>query len=90
MMTCGGVVSSVTVMLAVAAAPPLDVALAVRMLGPSARGIDALKLPFATEAGIEFMTTVAVGSLTVPVTVVGLRLRKLRSAGAVMVTVGAE
>src|ERR1700691_1685806 len=73
--TWGGVVSSVTVMLALPADPPADVAVAVRMFGPSASGIDAVKAPFATGTAIELITTVACGSLTVPETVVGLMLR---------------
>ena len=51
------------------------VALAVMMFGPSASGSAMLKLPFATGAGIELIVTVAVGSSTVPLTVVGLMLR---------------
>ena len=34
-----------------------------------------LKLPFPTGAGMELIVTTAVGSSTVPVTVVGLMLR---------------
>src|SRR5436190_13810584 len=39
-------------------------------------------------AEMELTVTVAAGSSTVPVTVVGLRFRKLRLAGAVNATVG--
>ena len=74
MVTCGGVVSRLTVMLAVPVKLP-TVAVAVRMFGPSASGTWTLKRPLATGAGIPLMVTVAAGSLTVPLTVVGLRLR---------------
>ncbi len=55
MVTCGGVVSRVTVMLALPDKPPADVAVAVRMFGPSASGTDAVKIPFATGAVIELI-----------------------------------
>src|SRR5271165_6619773 len=56
MVTWGGVVSSVTVMLALPVDPLADVAVAVTMLGPSASGMEALKTPLATGAGMELMT----------------------------------
>ena len=62
-------------MLEVPAAPKGEVAVAVRMFGPSASGTCTLKRLLATGAGIELITTVAVGSVTLPDTVVGLRLR---------------
>src|SRR6202040_3174820 len=80
MVTCGGVVSSVTVMLAVLT-PAAVVAVAVVFFGPSARGSAMLKAPFETGAGMELTATFAVGSLTVPLTVVGLRFKKLRLTG---------
>ena len=72
--TCGGVVSSVTSRLVVPTAEAV-VAVAVMILGPSASGRATLKPPPATVAGTELIVTVAVGSSTVPVTVVGLMLR---------------
>src|ERR1017187_6428597 len=72
--TWGGVVSRVTWMLAVLA--PADVvAVAAMMLGPSSRGTERLKLPLPTGAARPLTVTVAVGSLTVPLTVMGLRPR---------------
>ena len=52
-----------------------EVAVAVRMFGPSASGIDAVKAPFTTGAAMELMTTWLAEPLTVPDTVVGLILR---------------
>ena len=73
-MTCGGVVSRVTVTLAVPTPPSAVFALAVMTFGPSASGSTMLNAPFMTGAAIELTVTVAVGSSTVPVTVVGLML----------------
>ena len=73
--TCGGVVSSVVVMLAVLMPPTGVSALAVIRFGPSASGRASVKTPSVTTAGIELMVIVAVGSSTVPLTVVGLMLR---------------
>jgi hypothetical protein len=75
MVTCGGVVSKVAVMLAVPTAPSGDVAVAVMMFGPSARGSAIVKAPFAVPAGTELIETIAVGSSTLPLTVVGLMFR---------------
>ncbi len=88
-MTWGGVVSSVTVMLAVPTAPSCEVALAVTMFGPSASGRAMLNLPsFPIGAGMELIVTTAVGSSTVPVTVVGLMLRYPTFSGNVSWTTG--
>src|SRR6185295_3514930 len=86
--TCGGVVSSVTSTLLVPTAPEAAVAVAVMTFGPSASGSAMLKLLPATGAAIELIVTVAVGSSTVPVTVVGVMLKKERLAGDVIVTFG--
>ena len=86
--TRGGVVSSVTVMLAVPAAPLGYVAVAAMIVGPSAIGKMMLNEPFDTGAGSELTVTVAAGSSTVPVTVVGLKFRYARFVGDVIVTVG--
>src|SRR5687768_7374344 len=75
--TRGGVVSSVTSMLAVPTAPVGAVAVAVMTFGPSANGTGVLKTPLPAGATIVFTITVAAGSSTVPVTVVGLIFRKL-------------
>ncbi len=64
--------SRFTCSLAVSIEPLVDVAVTVTMFGPSAKGTDALKAPFAFAVGIELMMIVAVGSLTVPLMVVGL------------------
>src|SRR5437899_1329032 len=74
--TCGGVVSSVTSMLAVPLPPVADVAVAVMRFGPSARGMAALKWPLTAGVCTALMVTlVTLGSSTVPVTVVGLMFR---------------
>ena len=68
--------SSVTSMLAVPTAPLPETALAVTMFGPSANGKrDAEATVHSQRPGIELMVTVAVGSSTVPLTVVGLMFR---------------
>ena len=64
MVTCGGVVSSVNVMLAVPVEPLAEVAVAVTIFGPSASGTDAVNVQFATGAAMELITTVAAGSPT--------------------------
>lgn len=56
-------------------APLEEVAVTVMIFGPSAKGIWALNAPFALGVEMELMAMVAFGSLTVPLTVVGLRLR---------------
>src|SRR5262245_51808686 len=68
----GGVVSSVTVIVAVPALPPGEAAVAVIRFGPSASGSATLNRPLTTVAGIELIVTVADGSSTVPDTVVGV------------------
>ncbi len=73
--TCGGVVSSVTVTLVVPTPPSGLVALAETTFGPSASGSAMLNAPFETGAGIELIVTVAVESSTVPLTVVGVMFR---------------
>ena len=74
-MTWGGVVSRVTWRLAVPAAPPGVVAVAETMFGPSASGSARLKRPLALTAAMPLTDILAVGSSTVPLTVVGLMLR---------------
>src|SRR5216684_3615422 len=77
MVTCGGVVSSVTVMLAVLA-PAAVVAVAVMMFGPSANGSAILKLPLPSGAASPLTVTVATGSPTVLLTVGGRIFKYLR------------
>src|SRR5207245_3744469 len=85
--TCGGVVSSVTSTLALPTAPDAAVAIAVTTFGPSASGSAMVKLPPATGAAIELIVTVAVSSSHVPVTAVRLLLKYLPAEGDVIVPV---
>ena len=74
---CGGVVSSVTCSAAVLVVPPEFVATAVSVLVPSTSGTDAVNAlaPLLTAAGMPLMVTVALGSPTLPDTIIGLVLR---------------
>src|SRR5260370_42102403 len=76
-------------MLAVATAPSEVVAVAVMMFGPSANGRATEKIPALCGADSPLTVIVAVGSLTVPLMVVGLIFRKLRLAGEGIVNNGA-
>src|SRR5437899_2659219 len=90
MTTRGGVVSSVAWILAVLAAPWAFVATAVIVLFPSINGTETEKPPDPEGAAIPLTVTAALGSSTVPVTLVGLMLRKLKLGGEVIVIVGAR
>src|SRR5215472_1381542 len=88
MVTCGGVVSREIEIVAVPGVPPALCATTVMVLPPSFNGTGTEKVPELSGAGIPFTVTTALGSLTVPVTVTGLVLVKLRLIGEVMVMVG--
>ena len=77
----GGVVSSEVWMLDVLMVPPLLVATAVMVLRPSCRGTDALNDPLPTVAAMPLILTVASGSPTVPLTMIGATLMNERFAG---------
>src|SRR5260370_20890538 len=76
-------------MVAVLTIPLVLVATTVRTLSPSTKGTGIEKLPELWGAGIPFTVRVAAGSLTVPLTVTGVRFVTLRFVGEVIVTCGA-
>ena len=87
--TCGGVVSRLTVILAVPTSPLGSVAVAVMTLVASCKGtLLATKLWPLTVAVTPFTNTWSKGLSTVPATVAGLELIKARFVGEVMVTCG--
>jgi hypothetical protein len=82
-------VSRVTFTLAVPWLPPAFVAKAVSVLIPSVRGTVAVKVPPVGTVLMPLMVTVSAELSTVPLTVTGVRLVKLKFAGDVIVTTGA-
>ena len=90
MLTTGATVSRITEIDAVPTLPAGSVAVAVTTLSPSlARGTPtAVKMPASMVAGTPLTTTVAVASLTVPVTVIRLKLNASSAAGVAMATTG--
>src|SRR5262249_41465701 len=87
-MVITGSVWRVTVTCAVPALPTVSVAVAVMVFGPSTKEICAVNVPLLTRARILFTVTVAVGSSTVPVTVIASLFTTLPVLGAVIVTTG--
>ncbi len=71
MVRCGGVVSVVVCTLAVVVMPDVFVATAVSVFSPSTRGSVARNFPAVTGALTPLIFTVAAGSPTVPVTLIG-------------------
>ena len=79
-----------TWMLSVATLPAASRATAVMVLVPSTRGTSATNVPGPKVAGIPLTSTATTDSLTVPVTLIGLVLNRLKLAGDVMLTWGSE
>src|SRR5215831_3682836 len=86
--TCGGVVSSDTEIVAVAGVPTPLCATTVIVLPPSFRTTGDEKLPDTRATAVPFTLTVAFGSLTEPTTVTGVAFTVLRFKGEVMVITG--
>src|ERR1043166_8217177 len=85
--TCGGVVSRITIRLSVLATPiPTLFATAVNVFVPSISGTDALNVAPVTCAVTPFTVTCALGFATVPLTIVGVVLKYADTAGDVIFT----
>ena len=89
MLTVGGVVSRITLTLAVLAAPPALVPVAVMEFVPSRSTTPlAVNVPPLLAAETPFTVTTALGSSTVPVTVIPLAANNASGAGVVIASLG--